>query len=275
MPPRPARPILLVLALLAVAACAPIPDFPIVQPSAAVATPGTPQAARWVEIDVASARDSSVLVTGGSLFSPYFERLDAVAVGVPVDPGGSAPVRLPLGAAACPAGAGPSSAQLVIEVDGTEVVQSVMLDDAVLAEINADECRVQDATDAAEPTLGPSGGVDGDVVHTSIVLTRGYSLLPVSLDAVAGTELLSLTAADGELPAVLPTGRERLEVPVDVRVETCDRDAFAASGDPFVFEVTLTVEGGTPTRVWLRAEGPLRDDLLALVGGCGTATPGP
>ncbi len=256
---------------VALAGCGAVPEFPIVGPTAVLEYPRTLQAQRWIEVHVESEGGEDVMVTGGALFSPSFERLDAVEVGVRVYPGHDARVRLPLGDAVCPAGAGPSSAQLVIESDGAEVVQSVAVDDAVLAEINQNECLMQGVTDAAVPSLGLPGAIDDGALHTTITLTRAESSQSVVLTQAAGSVIFALEADAGELPAELVAGRLRLEVPVTIRVARCDPHAFAESKQTFLFKVWMSVGGGPETYVEMHAEGALMEVLQELFDACGEA----
>ncbi|WP_062383071.1 hypothetical protein [Demequina iriomotensis] len=151
MPPRPARstPARIVLAaalvpalLPALAGCAGTPEYPILAPSAPAKVPDRVYAMRALEITVTSAVEGPVRVTGGTVFSPYFDRVDAVGIDVELGEGDEAVVTLPLGAATCPAGEGGTSAQLVLEVDGQELLQSVALDAQGIGRLNSDACAL-------------------------------------------------------------------------------------------------------------------------------------
>ncbi|WP_062462437.1 hypothetical protein [Demequina soli] len=143
----PHRPSLRALAVAAVAApllagCSGAPVYPILASVAPAAAPDAVLASRSVDVTLSTAVDEDVVVTGGMIFSPYFDRLDAIAVDKTVVPGEPLTIRLPLGAATCPAGEGPSSAQLVLDVGGEELVQTVLLEGDHLATLNSDACAL-------------------------------------------------------------------------------------------------------------------------------------
>ncbi len=135
-----------VLAVLPLAACAGAPEYPIVATAAAAEVPDASLAMRSVEVTLESVGAQDVVVTGGTVFSPYFDRLDAVGLNIAGPAGGEVTVRLPLGIATCPAGEGGSSAQLVLESGGEELLQSVVLRDRQLARLNKKTCafRIDD-----------------------------------------------------------------------------------------------------------------------------------
>ncbi|WP_062524305.1 hypothetical protein [Demequina rhizosphaerae] len=137
----------LVLPLLA--ACAATPEYPIVATAAAAEVPDASLAMRSVEVTLESTGAADAVVTGGTVFTPYFDRLDAVRLNVTVPAGGSVTVRLPLGIATCPAGEGDSSAQLVLVSGGEELLQTVMLRDRQLARLNKATCALRIDDDEA------------------------------------------------------------------------------------------------------------------------------
>lgn len=254
----------------ALAGCASTPTFPAVGESGTV-TPPESSVLQWITVDIEAASDQPVTVQGGSVFSPFFERLDAVEVDEVVEPDGTVSIRLPLGDAVCPASAGSSSAQLVLESDGTELIQAVMLDGGVLADVNKERCALAASMQAAEVSLGASHGRGEDAVGTSIVLTRSISPLPATLLSVTGSDVFTVTPSPGELPATLVVGRERLEVPVSISLAQCPGSASELTESDFVFSARLAVEGAEPHPAAVRAAGDLRDDLEALVDACAGA----
>ncbi|MDN4475190.1 hypothetical protein QQX09_04870 [Demequina sp. SYSU T00192] len=125
------------------AACAGTPDYPVVATAAAAEVPDASLAMRSVEVTIGSTGDEDVVLTGGTVFTPYFDRLDAVGLHVTVPAGGEVTIRLPLGLATCPAGEGESSAQLVLEAGGEELLQTVLLRDRQLARLNEATCALR------------------------------------------------------------------------------------------------------------------------------------
>ncbi|SEJ08361.1 hypothetical protein [Demequina mangrovi] len=146
MPHRPLGRLIAAAATAAVvlgcAACGSVPDYPILEPRASAEVPEHVYAMRSLDIALTSASEGPVIVTGGTIFSPYFDRVDAVGLDVELAPGGSTTVTLPLGVVSCPAGEGDASAQLVLEVDGEELLQSVMLDAKGIRALNKEACEL-------------------------------------------------------------------------------------------------------------------------------------
>lgn len=258
------------VAVVALAGCGEVPDFPVLAPTAAAESSATLRARGWIDVPLEVAGAASVTVAGGAVFSPYFERLEAVEIGVDVAEGEPAVVTLPLGEAVCPAGGGASSLQVVLEADGREILQTVVLDDAALAEIHEDECRTQRATDAASPALGLPTGIEDGVVRTTVVVTRGESVESVVLEEIEGSEVFSVTAVDGALPAELVAGRLRLEVPVEIAVAACPADGEPADA-AYRFDAWMSVGGGDPTRVVLEAQASLKEALDDVLAECAAA----
>ncbi|WP_062290099.1 hypothetical protein [Demequina phytophila] len=126
----------------ALASCADAPEYPVLATAAVAQLPTDSFATRSIEVTLESRWDGPVVVTGGTVFTSYFERMDAVGVDAALPAGGEVTVRLPLGAPTCPAGEGPTSAQLVIDTGDGELLQSVMLRDRELKPLNARACEL-------------------------------------------------------------------------------------------------------------------------------------
>ncbi|WP_062519056.1 hypothetical protein [Demequina silvatica] len=136
------------LVLPALAGCAGAPEYPVLATAAVAELPTDSFATRSIDVTLESVWDQPVVIAGGTVFTPYFERLDAAGLDVALPAGGEVTVRLSLGAATCPAGEGPTSAQLVIDMGDQELLQSVMLRDRELRPLNTRACEVIGGLDA-------------------------------------------------------------------------------------------------------------------------------
>src|SRR5690606_6465458 len=126
----------------------------------------------------------------------------------------AARVRVPLGAPACPAGAGASRALLTITSGGHESVHVVELATDVLVGINAVECDIQAVLNVAPVGFGPVESVDGARMTTTITVDLTDPLAAVVLEAVAGNVIFSVTPADGHLPLVIDPAASHADLPV-------------------------------------------------------------
>ena len=248
----------------------PTPSPPTVAPTGDVAFPRTLQADRLVEVQVETPGDERGIVTSVSLTSPYFGPSGTVPTNVLLEPGWRSRLRVPLGAALCPAGTGDSVATVQVRAyDGERLAdREVALDDAVLADINAAECRQRIATDAAAPSFSGVQGVVADALETGVLLTRGASDAPATLTALSGNVIFTLEPAAGVLPLTLAPDDAAASVPVRITATRCDAHAFAESKKTFVFTASFEVEGEAIT-VEYRASGAVRDALQALFDACG------
>ncbi|WP_156159177.1 hypothetical protein [Demequina gelatinilytica] len=144
MPPRPLRRAALIVAAAVpvLAGCSGAPTYPILATAAPAQVPEHVYATRALEVTLSNPSSEPVKVSGGTVFSPYFERVDAVGIDVVLTPGDDAVVTLPLGVVTCPAGGGETSAQVVLEVGGEELLQSVVLEAKGLKALNREACAI-------------------------------------------------------------------------------------------------------------------------------------
>ncbi|MDN4484289.1 hypothetical protein [Demequina lignilytica] len=254
------------------AAPAPLEPPAPLEASATLTYPRTLQADRMVEVRVSSTGGSDVRVTAATLQSGYFAVVPATEREVRVWQGHEARIRVALGEPVCPAGVGAADdarVALAVAVEGTGVAQQVAVPTDVLAAINAGECAAQEAVDVAAPALGaPGDAVDGTIA-TTLVLARARPDVPVTVTAMAGSVIFAVDTEHGALPATLAADRDRLEVPVSIRVARCDPHAFAESKKTFLFKTWLEAGEADEVYVEVYAEGDLRDALQALFDACG------
>lgn len=258
-------------AVLLASACTAAPAAPL-DPDASLQYPRTLQAAREVEVRVASTGGEDVLVTGGVLESALFTAVAPTDHAVRVWPGHEARVRVPLGEPICgddAAGADDAGVSIAMTVDGVETTQRVAVPTDVLGQINADECAMLATTETVTVALGePTGESDG-VLTTDLLLDRTGANAPVTVTAVAGSVIFAVDAAPGAVPVTLAAEEAGLDVPLTVRVARCDPHAFAESKKTFLFKVWLAIGGADETYVEVYARGTLRDALQELFDACG------
>ena len=268
------RRIVPLLALLAVtvAGCGAVPDFPVVQATATM-TDGSTSVGRWYDVEV-TAGDSPVRIAGAAFFTPYFATTDGVAVDQTLAAGEAATITLPVGAAECPAGQGPSTVQLVLEVDGGEVLQSVEVEGDALLERHASECGQAAITAAISHSFGPILAAEPLAVRTTLLLVRVSGSDAATVDAIEGSEQFRLTADQGALPAELVRGAQRLEVPVTIEAARCDGLPFGGATTAFAFTIVMRSGDGEAVRVSLRPEGALLAALEDIALTCDQASLG-
>ncbi len=248
-------------------------------PPPTVATVGTIhrqrtlEAERKVEVRVTATSEPRGIVTSVSMTSPYFSSSGTVPTNVLLIDGDESRLRVPLGAPVCPAGEGQTVA--TVEVRAKEGVTlaatKVQLDDAVLAEINAEECAAKVATDAAQPaftTAADAWVTEGVEASTEVTLTRGPSDAAATLTGLSGNVIFTLEPVEGALPVTLAPGQESVTVPVTVRASRCDAHAFAESKKTYVFPAWVDIDG-REIAVEYTATGAAEDRLYELFAACG------
>ncbi|MDN4484290.1 hypothetical protein [Demequina lignilytica] len=260
------------LGVWALAGCAATPAFPVVEPTAVLGE--DPEAGgRWIEVPVTAA-DRDVRITGAAFLTPYFTTTDGVEVGLDLAAGASDTINVPVGAATCPAGLGTTTLQLVVEVDGVEVLQSVAVEGDVFEQRNGEECGQTAITGAITPSFGSVSASDAPAVSTSVLLVRVSGTESVTLESVSGSEQFSVTADDGALPATLEATGQRLEVPVTIASIRCDGMPFGGATTAFAFSLELSRPGEDPVPVTIRPEGELLATLEDMVASCDQAPSG-
>jgi|GEM_PF-1249301 len=230
--------------------------------------PRTHQADRLLEVRVTTARAADALVTAVRLESPMFADNPARDSNVRLYQDHENRVRVPLGVPVCPAGDGDSTVVLTMLADGAEVSETVTVPAEVLAEINAAECVQQAVLDEAAPSFGEIESRDGAEVRTSLVLTRGTGVEPVTLERITGNIVFAIEVDEGA-ERTLAAGEAALAVPVTVTVARCDPHVFAESKKTFVFPVHLSVGEGEPQVVEFIPPGAVKDVLQAAFSACG------
>lgn len=277
-------------ALASVTACS-SPDDLAITPSATVETaaPGPPtiaasgtiyrqrtlEAERKVEVRVTATSEPRGIVASVSMTSPYFSSSGTVPTNVLLIDGDESRLRVPLGAPVCPPGEGETVATVEVRAKaGTALAASrVVLDDAVLAEINAEECADKVATDAAQPAFAMSADAwvaSGDELVTTVTLTRGSSDAEATLTRLSGNVIFALEPEEGALPLTLRPEDQAATLPVTVRADRCDAHAFAESKKTYVFPAWFEVDG-EEIAVEYQATGLAREYLTDLFAACGEA----
>ena len=252
------------------------PSGRLTETSAVVTFPRTLQADRLVEAQVVTVREADALVTSARLESPLFANSPTRDSGPRLFPDWANRVRLPLGKAVCPAPAGESTAVLVMTIDGEQVTETFVMDDAVLRKINAEECAEQAVLDVATPSFGPVQSQTATEMRTSIVLTRGPSMpdKPVTLAGMTGN-IVFIVKLDASADATLDAGQASVAVPATIVVGRCDPHVFAESKKTFVFPVRLVIGDAAPAYVEIQPDATTRAALLNLFVACGDAESAP
>ena len=247
-----------------------------------VAFPRTLQAQRWVEVDLSGAQDDDWVVTSVALDVATFTPLAATKSNVRLFGGYVGRVRVPLGVANCPAGAGDSLVKLTL-ANGAGAVANleVALPTDVLAGINANECATRKLLDVASPALGRAEAASGTSVDTTLTVSRGAAGAgaTVVVTAMRGSVIFDMVPRAGTaLPVTLGAGESAIAVPVTFTASRCDPHAVAESKKTFVFAVWLTIDGGPEKYLEIGPDAALKAALQSAFDNCGTAlnatTPG-
>ncbi|WP_284328248.1 hypothetical protein [Demequina litorisediminis] len=254
---------------------APGPEAPTIAPTGTIVRQRTLEADRKVEVRVTATSEPRGIVASVSMTSPYFTSSGTVPTNVLLINGDDARLRVPLGEPVCPAGNGDTIATVDVRAkDGTALTATeVVLEDTALAEINAEECAMKVATDAAQPGFATSPDLwtlDGDALSTVVTLTRGSSDAAATLTLLRGNVIFSLEPAQDAVPVTLEPAQASATVPVTIRASRCDAHAFAESKKTYVFPAWIEVDG-EEIAVEYRAEGTAQERLHALFTACGKA----
>jgi hypothetical protein len=247
-----------------------------------VAFPRTLQAQRWVEVGLSGAQDDNWLVTSAALDATTFTSLHATKSNLRLFGGYVARLRVPLGVANCPAGAGASLVKLTV-ANGAGAVANleIPLPTDVLEGINAGECAIRKVLDVASPALGGAEAASGTTVDTTLTVSRGAAgaRASVVVTAMRGSVIFDMVPRAGAtLPVSLGQGESAIAVPVTFTASRCDPHAVAESKKTFVFGVWLTIDGGPEKYLEISPNGALKAALQSAFDLCGTAlnatTPG-
>ena len=235
-----------------------------------IAFPRTLQADRLVEANVMTVREADVVVTSARLESALFADSPPRDGVVRLFADWANRVRLPLGTPVCPAPAGPTRVVLALTVSGVATTEKLVVDDAVLRSINADECAQEAILDQAAPSFGPIDSESPAALQTSVILTRGTGKAPVTLTEVTGN-IIFIVRVDPSASRTLAATQASLAVPVTVSVGRCDPHAFAESKKTFVFPAHLAVGDAEPAYVEFAPAADARAALQRLFDACGQA----
>jgi hypothetical protein len=247
-----------------------------------VAFPRTLQAQRWVEVDLSGAQDDNWVVTSAALDVTTFTSLAATKSNLRLFEGYVARLRVPLGVANCPAGAGASLVKLTV-ANGAGAVANleVELPTDVLEGINAGECATRKVLDVASPALGGAEAASGTTVDTTLTISRGAAGAGASVvvTAMRGSVIFDMEPRAGTtLPLTLGPDESAITVPVTFTASRCDPHAFAESKKTFVFSVWVTIDGGSEKYLEIGPDAALQVSLQSAFDRCGqvrdATTPG-
>lgn len=255
------------LAALLLAGCGSVPEYPLVAPTGTVAESGGAWS-RWLEVEVSSVRDQAVTILGARIASPLFTGIASVRVDQELAPDGTVTLRLPIGVAECPPGLGESSVQVSLEADGVELLQTVMVPEETLVELNARQCESQTAGDAVAPSFGTVAASEDGVVATELVLVRGDSMEPVEVLEVTGSRVFDVSVDEGALPLTMTSAQVRTAVPVAIRPAACEPLSPLDAAGVLTFTVTVRVGGGGEQAMTVTPQGSVRSELEAMLEAC-------
>lgn len=220
---------------------------------------------------------SDVVVRSIAIATPLFEPVPAEDKESRIGAGQTVDVQVDLGSAVCPdpASASPPQAVLEIDVDGQAVGEAVVdLPDDYLLDRHTRDCAVRAIDETA--TIALEGGErDGAVVRTVLVLRRQGGDLPVAVEQVQGSVLLTMLAetppAEGRPLVVLDGDEARL--PLRFEANRCDPHSVSASRKTYVFLLWLRLGDGEQTTMDLLPDAELRELMGDAIQACIDARP--
>ncbi len=223
-----------------------------------------------VQVRVTNTGDDGFTVTAVTLDSPGFALLPPTAVTAEFLPGRVIDLPTPYGSPECDAAPLPAEARLsVVRPDGGVEEVRVPLAGDVLAVVHDEECAVRAVAEVVDVSVTGLAD-DGDALSGSLTLTRRDGDQRVSATALSRSVLLEADA--DRLPLVLAAGEPSVTTAVSFTPATCDPHVLSETKKPYVFPLTVEVEGADPVPIDLPLDDAARDRLAALVQRvCGAA----
>ena len=215
-----------------------------------------------VQVRLTDTGTAPFTVTAVAIDSPGFAPLPATAVDTTYRPGQTIDLPTPFGAVDCAAAADPAAARLTVVRDGGVPEElRVPLADGTLALIHGEECAVAGVAAVVDIVLTDlTSAPDGQSLTGTVLLSRRTGDDPVEVLALGRSVLLE-PEVGRHLPATLRPGDDRLRLPLTVTPASCDPHVLAETKKPFVFPLSVAVDGADPVPVDL----PVDDAQKALL----------
>ena len=189
-------------------------------------------------------------------------------------------IEMPLGAATCPPGEGPSLVTVTVTIDGGTATGSYPIADPErLQQLNERECGQRAVLERATLALGDAPATTGEVLTTTIDVARRSGTEPITITETGSTLLFQVLPQGpaGALATLGPTD-ETVALPVELRNTRCDAHVVSQSQLSYRFPVWVQVGEAEPQYVILEPGPGLRAGLEALVQQCiareGSGPPG-
>ena len=135
----------------------------------------------------------------------------------------------------------------------------------VLRRLYQPSCERQAIDDAVAIEFGTEwvdAGSDPPRLDGTLILTRNRPDAEVTVTGLSGSVLLLLDAEG--LPATLPVGEDRMELPVSVSNGRCDGHALGESKQTYLFQLGVRVDGQDADRL-LVPDVDLQERLFAAI----------
>ncbi|MGH9137271.1 MAG: hypothetical protein ACRD0G_09535 [Acidimicrobiales bacterium] len=211
-----------------------------------------------------------LLVERLALRSPAFEELDAEDTDTTVRPGRRVDIRVGFGDARCDRDPAESAVEASLVHGETEWDGLLVVDDARLRQIWEDRCGERAIAEAVDIGFSEQfERVDGGVLAT-LTAERADDAGEVRIEAMRGSVILTTetTAAAGEPLATLTDEQPAAAIDVEIAASRCEPHAVIESKKTFEFAVWVTAGEYEAEHVVVRATGPLRDELQAVIDEC-------
>lgn len=234
---------------------------------------------RRLEAIIDNQSDIPIVVIDVALRSPLFEPVEPDVHDYQVAAGRRQDLRMDVGPSICPPADEASMLEMTVEIDGERRHGLVEIDIEPLTALHGRECGEQLVFERADVEWGPEFALDGDVLTTTITVTRRDAMgeESMAITNVRGTVLYIVTAAapadSGPLDAI-DAGETAATAPVTMRVGRCEPHAVADVKKPFSFAVWVTIADSEPYFVQLLPGAEIQAALADLLQRCIAADDG-
>jgi len=160
--------------------------------------------------------------------------------------------------------------ELVVPPDATVQHVTVSIDPAPLDVMRGTECRQQAVHDAVSIGFAPDWNVTATVLATEILLERSTGDESVTVEALRGTEIVTLRSVphDREPVAVVEPGIPRLAIPVELEVIRCDPHAVGQATKPYEVKLWVAVGDREAQFMTIGPDDRLKAALQELIAMC-------
>jgi hypothetical protein len=232
------------------------------------------QGKRRLDVVTANNGTEQVVITSIALHADHFTELPAEAKTSRIPPGLTVAVKTDFGEVADCAASGPldASVALTLLIGESETEQSldIPVDPEPLDVIRANDCNALLASDAVDVSFAEEWTVDNGAVLAELIVARDKSSEPITVASVRGMILYGLETLtpSEDIVGVIEPEESELRIPVRLTLARCDVHAVSQAPDGYSFRVWVGIGDGEPILTTVKPDGPLQEELEAIVLDC-------